>query len=193
MRRLPSPSRWHPRSSASKMESSLQVRNRMSLSTNTGAFTGDMLDCKEELSEKASVETEAAHLKWENQKLASEFAEKVRQLQASHEREKETWRKTMQQSLADSYREWQQRELEQRKNYEAREAALQQQVRKLEADLVAKGQRICEMNKCCQKHKEKMQQLLACQIGPPLQETQCDIRGPHLTPFVFKPLKLQKN
>nr|XP_034967738.1 protein FAM184B isoform X3 [Zootoca vivipara] len=91
------------------------------------AFTGDMLDCKEELSEKASVETEAAHLKWENQKLASEFAEKVRQLQASHEREKETWRKTMQQSLADSYREWQQRELEQRKNYEAREAALQQQ------------------------------------------------------------------
>ncbi|XP_060134958.1 protein FAM184B isoform X3 [Zootoca vivipara] len=123
------------------------------------AFTGDMLDCKEELSEKASVETEAAHLKWENQKLASEFAEKVRQLQASHEREKETWRKTMQQSLADSYREWQQRELEQRKNYEAREAALQQQVRKLEADLVAKGQRICEMNKCCQKHKEKMQDL----------------------------------
>ncbi|XP_033016821.1 protein FAM184B [Lacerta agilis] len=123
------------------------------------AFTGDMLDCKEELSKKASVEIQAAHLKWENQKLVCEFAENVRQLQASHEREKETWGKTMQQSLAESCREWQQRELEQRKNYEAREAASQQQVRKLEAELVAKGQRICEMNKCCQKLKEKMQDL----------------------------------
>ncbi|XP_053258742.1 protein FAM184B isoform X2 [Podarcis raffonei] len=123
------------------------------------AFAGDLLDCKEELSEKASMETQAAHLKWENQKLASEFAEKVRQLQASHEREKETWRKAMQQSLADSRREWQQRELEQRKNYEAQDAASQQHVKKLEADLVAKGQRICEMNKCCQKQKEKMQDL----------------------------------
>ncbi|XP_061439457.1 protein FAM184B isoform X3 [Rhineura floridana] len=125
-------------------------------------FVGDTLDCKGKLSEMYSMEmeavmSEAAHLRWENQKLAGEYAEKISQLQASHEREKEIWRKAVQQSLADSGREWQQREMEQKKNYETREDASQQQVKKLEADLAAKSQQISEMKKHSQKLKEKMQ------------------------------------
>ncbi|XP_061439456.1 protein FAM184B isoform X2 [Rhineura floridana] len=127
-------------------------------------FVGDTLDCKGKLSEMYSMEmeavmSEAAHLRWENQKLAGEYAEKISQLQASHEREKEIWRKAVQQSLADSGREWQQREMEQKKNYETREDASQQQVKKLEADLAAKSQQISEMKKHSQKLKEKMQDL----------------------------------
>ncbi|XP_053110912.1 protein FAM184B isoform X3 [Hemicordylus capensis] len=128
------------------------------------AFEGKRLDNKRKLRETYSMEmqavvSETVTLKQENQKLAEEYAKQASQLQASHEREKETWKKVMQQSVADSCREWQQKEIEQRKTYEAREAASQQQIRKLEADLEAKGQRIYELKKHSQKLKEKIQGL----------------------------------
>ncbi|KAL8207578.1 UNVERIFIED_CONTAM: hypothetical protein K2H54_059193 [Gekko kuhli] len=124
---------------------------------------GEKLNIKGDLNEKGSLEMwtlirETEALKRENQKLAEEYAKKACQLQASHERDKETWRKARQQSLAGSCQEWQQREMEeQRGNFEAREAASQQQVRKLEADLETKSQRISELKKHSQKLKETMQ------------------------------------
>lgn len=133
-----------------------------SLLNEQGPFEGEKLNIKKSLNEKGIMEMwtlirETEALKRENQKLAEEYAEKACQLQTSHERDKETWRKAMQQSLADSCQDWQQREREQRGNFEAREAALQQQIKKLEADLETKGQCIGKLKKHSQKLKETMQ------------------------------------
>ncbi|XP_060103260.1 protein FAM184B [Heteronotia binoei] len=135
-----------------------------SLLNEPGPFEGEKRNNKGDLNEKGNVEMwtlirETEALKRENQKLVEEYAEKACQLRASHERDKETWRKATQQALADSGQEWQQREREQRARFEARDAASQQQVRKLEADLETKGQRLSELKKHSQKLKETMQDL----------------------------------
>ncbi|XP_066489025.1 protein FAM184B [Tiliqua scincoides] len=127
------------------------------------AFEGEELDHKGKLGDPYSTEMqdtlcETANLQRENQKLAK-YAEQASQLQAFHEREKETWKKVMQQAVAEACREWQQREAEQRRSQEAHEAASRQQMKKLEADLEVKGQRIGELRKHSQKLKEKMQDL----------------------------------
>ncbi|KAF7248283.1 hypothetical protein EYD10_05835, partial [Varanus komodoensis] len=144
----------------------VQASNKMSdgLVNKHVLFSGDTLNNKGKLTEMYSLDIQAVisetmNLKWENQKLAEEFAKKASQLETSHEREKENWRKAMQQSATDLCREWQQREMEQRKNYEAQEAASREQIGKLEADLEAKGQQINELKKYSQKLKDKLQQL----------------------------------
>ncbi|KAH0616286.1 hypothetical protein JD844_027297 [Phrynosoma platyrhinos] len=148
------------------LENTDQASNKESdiLMHNHWAFAGDQLDNRGKLTEMYSIDMQAAmsetvNFKWENGKLTEEYTKKATQLQASHEREKETWRKAMQQSVADSCREWQQREMEQRKIYKAPESVSLQQLEKLEADLEAKGQRISELKKYSQKLKEKMQDL----------------------------------
>lgn len=132
-------------------------------------FEGEELVHKGKLNDSCGAEmrnaiSEPVSLQRENQKLAK-YAEQAIQLQAFHEREKETWKKVMQQTVAEACRGWQQREVEQRRTYEAHEAASRQQIKKLEADLEAKGQWIGELRKHSQKLKEKMQvenEILLC-------------------------------
>ncbi|XP_054855561.1 protein FAM184B isoform X2 [Eublepharis macularius] len=147
-------------------ENRVQALNQESdsLLNERGPFDGEILNTKGNLNEKRSMEmralvSEMESLKRENQKLAEDYAKAASQLQASHERDREAWRKAMQQALADSCQEWQQREMEQRENFEAREVASQQQMKKLEADLEAKGQRVSELKKHSQKLREAMQDL----------------------------------
>ncbi|XP_042322539.1 protein FAM184B [Sceloporus undulatus] len=148
------------------LENTDQASNKESdiLMSNHKALAGDQLDNRGKLTEIYSIDMQAAmsetvNFKWENEKLTEVYPEKATQLQASHEKEKETWRKAMQQSVADSCREWQQKKMEQRKIYEARESVSRQQLEKLEADLEAKGQKISELKKYSQKLKEKMQEV----------------------------------
>nr|XP_013815467.1 PREDICTED: protein FAM184B [Apteryx mantelli mantelli] len=121
------------------------------------------LDTKEILDEKHSVEGQALinemeNLKSENQRVIEECTQKTRQLQAFYEREKETLKKAMQQSMAER-QNCQQRELEQRKSLEAQEGFLLQQVKKLEADLEEKTWKVNERKKHSQKLKERIQEL----------------------------------
>ncbi|XP_077157583.1 protein FAM184B isoform X2 [Paroedura picta] len=123
-----------------------------------GLFEREKLNFEGNLNEKGSVEmwtliTETEALKQENQKLVEEYAERARQLQASHEREKEPWQKD------DPGQGGQQREMEPRGNVEAQEVGSQQHLRKLEADLETKGQRINDLMKHSQKLEETMQDL----------------------------------
>ncbi|XP_032042817.1 protein FAM184B [Aythya fuligula] len=123
------------------------------------------LDRKEILDEKYNVKGQAVvnemeNLKSENQRAIKECTQKTSQLQASCEREKETLKKPMQQSTAVT-KNCQQREMEQRKSSEAKEGFLLQQVKKLEADLEEKSQKINERKKHSQKLKERIQELQA--------------------------------
>uniref|UniRef100_A0A8B9TKF5 Family with sequence similarity 184 member B n=1 Tax=Anas platyrhynchos TaxID=8839 RepID=A0A8B9TKF5_ANAPL len=119
------------------------------------------LDRKEILDEKYNVKGQAVvnemeNLKSENQRAIKECAQKTSQLQASCKREKETLKKSMQQSTAET-KNCQQREMEQRNCSEAKEGFLLQQVKKLEADLEEKSQKINERKKHSQKLKERIQ------------------------------------
>ncbi|XP_068799402.1 protein FAM184B isoform X3 [Struthio camelus] len=119
------------------------------------------LDRKEILDEKYSVEGQAQinemeNVKSENQKVTEECTQKTSQLQASYEREKETLKKAIQQSVAETLN-CQQRELEQRKSLEAQESFLLQQIKKLEADLEEKTWKVNERKKHSQKLKERIQ------------------------------------
>nr|XP_047902068.1 protein FAM184B isoform X4 [Anser cygnoides] len=121
------------------------------------------LDRKEILDEKYNVEGQAVvnemeNLESENQRAIKEYTQKTSQLQASCEREKETLKKSVQQSMAET-KNCQQREMEQRKSSEAKEGFLLQQVKKLEADLEEKSQKINERKKHSQKLKERIQEL----------------------------------
>ncbi|XP_063257744.1 protein FAM184B isoform X2 [Prinia subflava] len=125
------------------------------------AFRGENLDKKVNLDEKCSVErhtviNEMENLKGENQKTTEEYTQKTRKLQAPCETEKETLKKAMQQSLETNC---QQREIEQKKGSETEEGFLLQQVKKLEADLEEKSQKINERKKHSQKLKERIQEL----------------------------------
>uniref|UniRef100_A0A7M4EA11 Family with sequence similarity 184 member B n=1 Tax=Crocodylus porosus TaxID=8502 RepID=A0A7M4EA11_CROPO len=147
-------------------ENKLQHLNQESesLVNDCKTFERENLDTKESLDDKHRVEmqvvlNEMENLKSENQKIIEEYAEKTSKLQAFYEKEKDTLKKAMQQSVADIQKQCQQREMEQRKINEAQEAVLLQQVKKLEADLEAKSQKINELKKHSQKLKEKRQDL----------------------------------
>uniref|UniRef100_A0A8D0FXB2 Family with sequence similarity 184 member B n=1 Tax=Strix occidentalis caurina TaxID=311401 RepID=A0A8D0FXB2_STROC len=120
------------------------------------------LDKKVILDEKYNVEGQALineikNLKRENQRATEEYAQKTNKLQASYEREKEDLKNAMQQSGVETKKNCQQREMEQKKSSEAEEGFLLQQVKKLEADLEEKSQKINERKKHSQKLKERIQ------------------------------------
>ncbi|KAM9236316.1 protein FAM184B [Leptosomus discolor] len=122
------------------------------------------LDKKVILDEKYSVQGQAVinemeNLKTENQRAAEEYIQKTSKLQASYEREKEDLKNVMQQSVTETKKNCQQREMGQRKSSEAEEGFLLQQVKKLEADLEEKSQKINERKKHSQRLKEKIQEL----------------------------------
>uniref|UniRef100_A0A8C3JPA6 Family with sequence similarity 184 member B n=1 Tax=Calidris pygmaea TaxID=425635 RepID=A0A8C3JPA6_9CHAR len=120
------------------------------------------LDKKVILDEKYNVEgqglmNEMKNLKSENQRATEDYTQKTSKLQASYEREKEALKKAMQQSVIETKKSCQQREMQQRKSSEAEEGFLLQQVKKLEADLEEKSQKISERKKHSQKLKERIQ------------------------------------
>lgn len=119
------------------------------------------LDKKVILDEKYSVEGQALinemeNLKSESQRVTEEYTKKTSKLQASYKREKEDLKNAMQQSVIEAKNCWQ-REVEQRKSSEPEEGFLLQQVKKLEADLEEKSQKINEKKKHSQKLKERIQ------------------------------------
>lgn len=120
------------------------------------------LDKRAILDEKYSVEGQAVINEMENlksgkQRPTEEYIEKTSKLQASYERGEEDLKKSMQPSVIETKENCQQREMEQRKSSEAEEGFLLQQVKKLEADLEEKSQKINERKKYSQKLKERIQ------------------------------------
>lgn len=120
------------------------------------------LDKRVILDEKYSVEGQALinkmeSLKRENQRATEEYTQKTSKLQVSYEREKEGLKNAMQQTVIETKKNSQQREMEQRKSSEAEEVVLLHQLKKLEADLEEKSQKINERKKHSQKLKERIQ------------------------------------
>ncbi|XP_078534548.1 protein FAM184B isoform X2 [Lissotriton helveticus] len=147
-------------------EKQLQLMNQEAdnLRKECTAYKKESLDRKEKLNEQHSLElqsllSEMKSLKTENQKISEECVQKTMKLQANCEKEKEALKKVLQQSVTETLKQWQQRELEQRKSFQAQEAALQQQVKKLELDIEAKSQKICELKKHSHKMKDRIQEL----------------------------------
>ncbi|NXN81056.1 F184B protein, partial [Bombycilla garrulus] len=104
--------------------------------------------------ERHTVINEMENLKSENQRT-EEYIQKTRELQAPCETEKETLKIGMQQSVIET--NCQQRETEQKNSSETEEGFLLQQVKKLEADLEEKSQKINERKRHSQKLKERIQ------------------------------------
>ncbi|XP_041258380.1 protein FAM184B isoform X6 [Onychostruthus taczanowskii] len=142
------------------------------------AFRGENLDKKVNLDEKYSVErhtvmNEIENLKSENQKTYEEYTQKTRKLQAPCEIQKETLKIAMQQSVIEANCE--QGETEQKKSSEAEEGFLLQQVKKLEADLEEKSQKINERKKHSQKLKERIQELQT-QLDEFKRKSECELK-----------------
>ncbi|XP_074947885.1 protein FAM184B isoform X3 [Phalacrocorax aristotelis] len=138
------------------------------------------LDKKVILDEKYTVEgqtllSEMENPKSVNERAAEEYTQKTSKLQASYEREKEDLKNAMQQSMIEAKKNCQQREVEQRKSSEAEEGFLLQQVKKLEADLEEKSQKINERKKHSQKLKERIQELQA-QLEEFKRKSECGLK-----------------
>ncbi|XP_061235719.1 protein FAM184B [Neopsephotus bourkii] len=136
------------------------------------------IDEKVILDEKYSVEgqpliNEMKNLKSENQRAGEEYTQKTSKRQASCEKEKETLKKATQQSTIET-KNCQQREMDQRKSSEAEKGFLLQQVKKLEADLEEKNQKINEMKKRSQKLKERIQELQT-QLEQLKRKSECEL------------------
>ncbi|XP_010001426.1 PREDICTED: protein FAM184B [Chaetura pelagica] len=116
----------------------------------------DKKDAKYSLEGQALI-NEIENLKSENQRAAEIYTHKTSELQTSYERGKETLKKAMQQSVIETKTNCQERETEERKSSKAEESFLLQQVKKLEADLEEKSQKINERKKHSQKLKERIQ------------------------------------
>ncbi|XP_057880329.1 protein FAM184B isoform X4 [Melospiza georgiana] len=142
------------------------------------AFRGENLDKKVNLDEKCSMKRHTAmneieNLKSENQKTTEEYIQKTRKLQAPCEMEKETLKIAMQQSVIET--NCQQGETEQKKSSETEKGFLLQQVKKLEADLEEKSQKINEKKKHSQKLKERIQELQT-QLDEFKRKSECELK-----------------
>ncbi|XP_066240789.1 protein FAM184B [Saccopteryx leptura] len=109
--------------------------------------------------EMRDVLLEVERLRAENQQLSKDYSRKAEELQATYERENEAIRQAMQQSVSKALWQWQEKETDLRRNFQAQESALQAQVRKLEGDLEHRGRKISDLKKYAQKLKERIQDL----------------------------------
>ncbi|XP_007101939.2 protein FAM184B [Physeter macrocephalus] len=109
--------------------------------------------------EMREVLLEVERLRAENQQLSKDYARKAEELQATYERENEAVQQAVQQSVSEALWQWQEKETDLRKNFQAQEAALQAQVRKLEGDLEHRGRKISDLKKYAQKLKDRIQDL----------------------------------
>ncbi|XP_071663438.1 protein FAM184B isoform X1 [Patagioenas fasciata] len=138
------------------------------------------LDKRVVLDEKYSLEGQALinemeNLKRENQRVTEECTQKTSKLQASYEREKEDLKNALQQTVVETKDNSQEREMEQWKSSEAEEVVLLHQVKKLEADLEEKSQKINERKKHSQKLKERIQELQA-QLEEFKIKSECELK-----------------
>ncbi|XP_048402449.1 protein FAM184B-like isoform X2 [Stegostoma tigrinum] len=92
-------------------------------------------------------------LKSEKKRLTTDFEKRVNKLQVSHQKELETLKKALQQSVTETLKQWQ---IDQRKNLQAQEAALQLKLKKLESDMEVK----CQMMNEFKNQSLKLQELL---------------------------------
>ncbi|XP_051896409.1 protein FAM184B-like [Pristis pectinata] len=90
-------------------------------------------------------------LKSEKMRLTTEFEKKVSKLQVSHQKELETLKKALQQSVTETLKQWQ---TGQKKSLQAQEVALQLKLKKLESDMEIKDQMMHESKSQCQKLQE---------------------------------------
>ncbi|XP_048797152.1 protein FAM184B isoform X2 [Lagopus muta] len=130
--------------------------------------------------EKLSMEgqvlvNEMENLRSENQGAIKEYTQKTNQLRASCERGRESLKKSTQQSMTETKNHHQQREMEQRNCSEAEKGFWMQQVKKLEADLEEKSQKINERKKHSQKLKERIQELQT-QLEEFKRKSECEIK-----------------
>ncbi|XP_069488008.1 protein FAM184B isoform X1 [Ambystoma mexicanum] len=159
------------------LEKQLHLMNQEagSLRKECTVYRKEYSEGKEKLSEQHSLELQALleemkSLKTENQKISEECVQKTMKLQATHEKEREALKKALQQSVTETLKQWQQRDLEQKKSFQAQEAALQQQVKKLEVDIEVKSQKMSELKKHSHKMKDRIQDL-ETQLREMRQET----------------------
>nr|XP_021141791.1 protein FAM184B isoform X2 [Columba livia] len=130
--------------------------------------------------EKYSLEGQALinemeNLKRENQRVTEECTQKTSKLQASYEREKEDLKNALRQTVIETKDNSQEREMEQWKSSEAEEVVLLHQVKKLEADLEEKSQKINERRKHSQKLKERIQELQT-QLEEFKRKSECELK-----------------
>ncbi|XP_031409038.1 LOW QUALITY PROTEIN: protein FAM184B [Meleagris gallopavo] len=118
---------------------------------------------------------EMENLRSENQGAIKECTQKTNQLRASCERGRESSKKSTQQSMIETKDHHQQREMEQRNCSEAEKGFWMQQVKKLEADLEEKSQKINERKKHSQKLKERIQEL-QMQLEEFKRKSECEIK-----------------
>uniref|UniRef100_A0A8C4RMT5 Protein FAM184A/B N-terminal domain-containing protein n=1 Tax=Erpetoichthys calabaricus TaxID=27687 RepID=A0A8C4RMT5_ERPCA len=97
-----------------------------------------------------ALREEVEELRTEKHKMEENFEHQICTMKATHEEEYEALRRTLQQTMADTLKLWQQRELEQRK---ALQTSLQQKLKKAEAELEVKCQKLND----CKKHSLKLQ------------------------------------
>ncbi|XP_039607480.1 protein FAM184B isoform X1 [Polypterus senegalus] len=97
-----------------------------------------------------ALREEVEELRTEKHKMEESFEHQICTMKATHEEEYEALRRTLQQTMADTLKLWQQRELEQRK---ALQTSLQQKLKKAEAELEVKCQKLND----CKKHSLKLQ------------------------------------
>ncbi|KAK2521413.1 Fam184b [Columba guinea] len=130
--------------------------------------------------EKYSLEGQALinemeNLKRENQRVTEECTQKTSKLQASYEREKGDLKNALRQTVIETKDNSQEREMEQWKSSEAEEVVLLHQVKKLEADLEEKSQKINERRKHSQKLKERIQELQT-QLEEFKRKSECELK-----------------
>ncbi|XP_078267002.1 protein FAM184A-like isoform X2 [Rhinoraja longicauda] len=90
-------------------------------------------------------------LKSEKTRLTVEFEKKVSKLQVSHQKELETLKKALQQSVTETLKQWQ---TGQRRSLQAQEVALQLKLKRLESDVEIKDQMMHASKTQCQKLQE---------------------------------------
>ncbi|XP_033869672.2 protein FAM184B-like isoform X2 [Acipenser ruthenus] len=106
---------------------------------------------------------EVEELRTEKLKLTEECSHNICSLKAEHEEQQKALKRTLQQSMTDTLKQWQQQELEQRK-------ALQQKLKRTEGELDAKGQRLND----CKRHAVKLQERIQ-ELETQLQEARCKV------------------
>ncbi|XP_055494535.1 protein FAM184B-like [Leucoraja erinacea] len=94
---------------------------------------------------------ELEFLKSEKTRLTTEFEKKVSKLQVSHQKELESLKKALQQSVTETLKQWQ---TGQRRSLQAQEVALQLKLKRLESDVEIKDQMMHVTKTQCQKLQE---------------------------------------
>ncbi|XP_044150093.1 protein FAM184B isoform X3 [Bufo gargarizans] len=120
----------------------------------------------EKLNEKLKKEIqvlgkEVENLKTQNRKLTEEYTLKTSKLHSGYVKEKENLRKALQQSVTEMIKQLQNKEQEQRKGSQAKEAATLQELQLLKDDLEAKELEMLEVKQHSHKMKDMVQDLEA--------------------------------